>query len=198
MKIYKTLEQGTQEWFDVKLGKFSASDASKIGTNGKGLITLVFEKAEELSTGKMKEVYQNEAMKWGIKYEPKARIAYEFETGNVVEQVGFIELNKYTGASPDGLIGEDGGIELKCPTIRVFYEFMKTRKINTGYMWQIQMNMLVSDRKWWDYGVYNPAFKMPLIIQKVERDEVKIEKLRIGLENGINQLKEIMEEINAK
>ena len=198
MKIYKDLIQGTDEWLELRLGKFTASKASAIASNGKGLTTLVFEKADELSTGKMKEVYQNEAMKWGIQHEPKARIAYEFETENVVEQVGFIELDKYTGGSPDGLIGENGGLELKCPTIRVFYEFMKTRKINPAYVWQIQMNMLVSDRKWWDYGVYHPAFKIPLIIQKIERDEAKIEKLRIGLEEGTNQLKKIMEEINAK
>jgi len=198
MKIYKTLEQGTQEWFDVKLGKFSASDASKIGNNGKGLETLVWEKAEELITGRIKEVYQNERMKWGVKYEPKARIAYEFETGNVVNEVGFIEKDQYSGCSPDGLIGDDGGVEFKCPSVKVFYEYMQTMKINPVYEWQIQMNLLVSERKWWDYGVYHPNFKQQLIIQRVERDEEKIEKLRVGLERGTELLKEILEKTNVK
>ena len=198
MKIYNTLEQGTQEWFDVKVGKFSASDASKIGNNGKGLETLVWEKAEELVTGKIKEIYQNDRMKWGIKYEPKARIAYEFETGNVVKEVGFIERDKYSGCSPDGLVGDDGGVEFKCPSLKVFYEFMQTRKINPAYMWQMQMNLLISEREWWDYGVYHPHFKKKLIIQRVERDEEKIEKLRVGLEKGISLLEEILEKTNVK
>lgn len=192
MKIHKC-NQGSDVWFATRLGKFTGSKASAIGNNGRGLDTLVFEKAKELATGKRKEVYQNDAMKRGTELEPKARIAYEFETGNVVKEVGFIERDEYSGCSPDGLIGDDGGVEIKCPVFRTFYEYAQTGKVKTGYMWQIQMSLLVSERSWWDYAVFHPAFKEPLIIKRIERDEKKIEKLRIGLENGIKKLNKIME-----
>lgn len=196
MIIHKDLVQGTDEWLQIKLGKLTASHAQAIASNGKGLDTLCFKKVDELVSGEIEHGYKNADMERGNELEAVARFEYEMQTDNIVEKVGFIELDKYTGCSPDGLVGEDGGIEIKCPNIRIFYEYQQSGKVDTGYMWQIQMNLYVSDRKWWDYVVYNPNFKESLIVKRIERDEEKIEKIKIGLEAGIKKIEEIMEGIN--
>lgn len=194
MKIYKDLQQGTSEWLQIRLGKFTASNASSVATAGKGLETLVFEKAEELVTGQIKEGFKNADMIRGNELEPKARNLYELETENIVSQVGFCELDEYVGCSPDGLVDEDGLVEIKSPTFRVFYEYLTTAKVDSKYMWQMQMQLLVTNRKWVDYVVYNPMFKkQPIIIKRIERDEEKIEKIKKGLEDGIKKLQEILE-----
>jgi len=194
MKIYNDLTQGTDEWLKVRLGKFTASSAQAIACNGKGLDTLVFEKAEEIITGQFKQGYKNADMERGNELEPKARNLYELETGNIVNQVGFVELSEYVGCSPDGLVGNDGLMEVKSPSFRVYYEFLTTGVINTGYMWQMQMQMLVTDRKWCDYVVYNPVFKnQPILIKRVDRDEKSINKLGVGLQTGEAKLLTILE-----
>lgn len=192
MIIHKDLQQGTDEWLKVRLGKFTASKASAIGSNGKGLTTLIWEKIDEIISGEIKQGFKNADMERGNELEPRARIAYEFETMNAVEQVGFIELDKYTGCSPDGLVGKDGLVEIKCPTNRVFYEYMTSGKIDTGYMWQMQMQLLVSGREWVDYVVFNPNFKNSTIIKRVNRDESAIAKIEAGLMTGKAQLESIL------
>jgi putative phage-type endonuclease len=196
MKIYQTLEQGTKEWHVVRLGKLTASKASAIATNGKGLQTLVFEKVEELLTREFKETFKSKEMERGNELEPKARNAYELETGNIVQEVGFIEQDQYSGCSPDGLVSDDGLVEIKCPNFRTYFEYMESGKINPTYYAQMQMQMLISDRKYCDYVVYHPDFKKnPIIIKRVERDEAKIAKIKVGLAQGIAEIKSILEKI---
>jgi len=196
MKIYTDLQQGTEEWLKVRLGKFTASQASAIATAGKGLDTLVFEKVEELVTGQIKECYKNEDMIRGNELEPRARNLYELETGNIVKEVGFVELNDFVGCSPDGMVGLDGLMEVKSPSLRVYYEYLTTEVIDPAYMLQMQMQMFVADRKWCDYVVYNPLFKkQPIIIKRVERDEAKIKKIEVGLQIGVSKIQSILERI---
>lgn len=195
MKIYDKLEQGTQEWLDLRLGKLTASKAQAIGSNGKGLETLVYEKVAELMTGKTKDSYTNPDMERGNELEEMARNAYELETGILVRQVGFVELNKYVGCSPDGLIEEDGLQEIKCPNDVTFVKFLHSQKIDTGYDWQMQMQMLVTNRKWVDYVLFNPNFKKSVIITKVARNEAKIKKLEAGLEKGVKLIESILAQI---
>ena len=97
MKIYRELEQNTPEWMQVRLGKFTASDCYAIGTAGSGkgkdgLETLCLEKASEILTGQLPEMFTNEDVERGHQLEQEARISYELETGRAVEQVGFIEV----------------------------------------------------------------------------------------------------------
>lgn len=198
MKIYNDLTQGTDEWIQVRLGKFTASKAQAIKTNKKGLDTLVFEKVAEILINKPLDSYKNEAMENGNLTEDEARQIYELQTGSKVEQVGFIELNEYVGCSPDGLVGEDGLVEIKCPTPRVFTEYLYSGKVDPKYYAQIQMQLYVTDRKWCDYCVYHPDFKSGLQVQRIERDEKMIEKIKIGLENGIGQIKEKCQKINKE
>ena len=198
MKIYNDLTQGTDEWIRVRLGKLSASKAQTIATNGKGLDTLIFEKVAEILTNKPLDSYKNEAMENGSQTEDEARQIYELQTGNKVEQVGFVELSEYIGCSPDGLVGDDGLVEIKCPTPKVFTEYLYSGKVDTKYYAQMQMQMYVTDRKWCDYVVYHPDFQTPCVIKRIDRDEKMIEKIKIGLENGVSQIKEKCQKINKE
>lgn len=196
MKIYKELKQGTPEWLEVRLGKFTASDAQAIATNGAGLKTLVYEKAAEIMTGKVKESYTNADIERGKELEKMARSAYELETGKLVKEVGFVEVDESEGCSPDGLVGDDGLVEAKCFIDYKFVEFLFSSKVDTAHLWQMQMQLLDTDRKWVDYLVYNQNFPNPLIIVRVMRDEKMIEKIKIGLDSAKKQLKEILKTIN--
>jgi len=194
MQIYN-FEQGSEEWFKVRLGKLTASNAQAIASNGAGLDTLIFEKVAELMTGKMKESYTNIDIERGNELEKMARNSYELETGIIVKQVGFIELNEFVGCSPDGLIAEDGLQEIKCKNDSNFARFLYDRKIDTEHVWQMQMQLFVTGRQYVDYVLYNPNFPKPIIITKVMRDEVSISKLNVGIMTGVAKIKSILEKI---
>jgi putative phage-type endonuclease len=196
MKIYDEIEQGTQEWLDLRLGKFTASKAQPVGANGKGLETLVFEKVAELMTGKPKDSFTNSDIERGNELEELARNAYELETGHLVNEVAFVELNERVGCSPDGLIGEDGLVEIKCVNDANYVKFMYEKKIDPQYVWQMQFQLLVTNRKWVDFTVFNPNFKRSIVIEKIARDEKAIAKLQKGLDDGVAMLNRILKEIS--
>lgn len=195
MKIYNDIQQNTPEWFALRLGKFTASDAQAIANNGKGLETLVFEKVAEKLTGKFKEEYTNADIERGNELEELARNAYEMETGIIVTKIGFVESEETVGCSPDGFIAEDGLQEVKCKNDANFVRFMYDKKIDPAHDWQMQMQLLVTGRKWVDYVLYNPNFPKPIIITRVNRDEEKIALIKAGLEKGQQMLAKILEEV---
>lgn len=195
MKIHNEFSQRSDEWFTFKLGKFGASDGQAIASNGVGLATLCFEKVAERITGKRKDSYTNSDMERGNELELLARNSVELEYGAPISEVGLVEMNDYVIASPDGLVGDDGAIEIKCPRDDVFVKFMYDKKIDTKYFWQMQMQLLVSERKWVDYVLYNPNFPKPLIITRVERNEDDIKKLVEGIEKGTQKIEEILKSI---
>lgn len=195
MRIITDFEQGSDEWFAYKMGKFGASSAATIATAGKGLETLCFEKVAEKLTGKKNSDYKNEAMENGTETEALARSAIEFEYGKLINQVGLIEMNEDVICSPDGLVDDDGLIEIKCPTNRVFAEYLYFQKIDPKYVAQMQMQLLVSGRKWVDYCVFNPNFEKSFVIVRVERNEEFIKKLRVGLNTGIRRINEILSKV---
>lgn len=193
MKIYN-MEQGTKEWRDVRKLKFTASHASTIIANGKGLQTLVDEMlAEYYSSGNYPEYtdeYKNYQMKRGNDFEDKARKIYEFETGNKVETVGFIELDDRIGVSPDGLVGEDGLVEIKNHSDKVFLKLAETKKIDKKYLDQMQMQMFVTGRSWCDYFAFNPNFNPSFIKIRVNKDVEVFGQLVDGLRAGRTLLEE--------
>lgn len=199
MKTYNDFLQGGEEWLAIRLGKFTASDAQAIATNGVGLETLCFQKVAELKTGKpAKEKYTNSDMERGNNLEEMARNSYEIETGIVVTRVAFIEKNEFVGCSPDGLIDEDGLQEIKCKNDTNYAKYLFEGAIDPKHNWQMQMQMDITGRKWCDYVIFNPNFtEKPITITRVERNDKEIEKLRIGLEKGIARVKEILEAING-
>jgi len=190
MKIHN-VEQGTNEWFEIRKGKMTASHAQEVGSNGKGLETYVYNILAEQYSSAERESYTNEHMQRGNELEPVARGIYELSMNTQVKEVGFIEHDEYSGCSPDGLIDEDGGIEIKCPSDPVYFKMLVNRKPDSKYVWQCQMTMMITGRKWWDLVYYNPNFKDSMITFRIEADEEKHEKLRAGLEKGRNLIKEI-------
>lgn len=191
--IIHNIKQGTPEWFAIRLGKLTASDAQAIATNGVGLDTLVYEKVAERLTGKMKEQYTNEDIERGHELEAMARNSYELErAGDLVKEIGFIEQDEFVGCSPDGFVGDKGLFETKCKDDKNFVKYMYEKKIEAAHDWQMQMQMLVTNREWCDYVVFNPNFPKPIIIVRVMRDEVKIAKLRAGIAVGTAKIQAVL------
>jgi exodeoxyribonuclease (lambda-induced) len=196
MNIYKDIDQRTDEWFKLRGSRFTASEGQAVANIGKGLETLVYKKVAFILTGKEEVGFHNADTDRGNLLEMKARNAYELETDNTVETVGFCELDEYVGASPDGFVGSDGLIEIKCKNDSKFVEEMLTDKIDSEHLWQCQFQLYVTDRLWVDYTVYNPNFKKSLIIKRIERDEKDIEKIKAGIETGKAMIKSMMEKLS--
>lgn len=182
--------QGSYEWLAVRAGRFTATDASEVKTAGKGLETLSYQIAAFKLTGELPEVVTSSAMERGKMLEPQARAAYIEATGQEVQTVGFCALDEFIGCSPDGLVGTDGLIEIKCKTDPHHLFAVVNGWVDPKHEWQMQFQMLVTDRKWCDYVLYNPNFKEPLYIKTIQRDEEKIAKLREGLALGVKLAKE--------
>lgn len=188
------VEQGSPEWFEIRKLKLTGSNAQAIAANAKGLDTYVMELcAESISAGE-KVRFSNEETERGKNLEAEARRAYESFRDVTVSTVGFVEMDEFVGCSPDGLIGDDGGLELKCNKDRVHFELLLGGRcaVDTGHIWQMQMSMLVTGRKWWDYACYNPNFKKQLIVHRFERDLQKQESLMRGIKSGKEKIKEIL------
>lgn len=199
---FHDVEQQSDEWFKLRLDfPFTASNAQKIG-NGitkKGEISspmknFVEEKiAEKYSSAQRKEL-ENEHLTRGNELEPLSREKYEFNNDAVVEEIGFITNSKYpmTGISPDGLIGKDGLFETKSPMDRKHFMFIVNGlELEPQYNWQVQMQMLIAERKWVDFVSYNPNFNESLLIKRVKPDKEKQELLKLGLEKAVEYYQEL-------
>jgi len=198
MQIYKKIEQGTPEWHKLREGKMTASNATAIGNNGQGLKTYTKEIVRKMLSSKKEDSYSNKDFDRGHELEPVAREIYELEKGVIVEQVGFIEYDEFTGCSPDGLVGKVGGTEIKSPDDKVYFDYLleKEDAISSDYIWQCQMNMYITKRKWWDLIIYNPNFEKSMFIFRILPDKEKFEKLKIGLEEGKKQILSLREKLN--
>lgn len=206
MQIHKDITQGSPEWFELRLKyPLTASEAQAIGNQGKGLETLCWEKMAQKYSSADKEQYSNKDLERGKELEPQAISLYELETSNTVETVGFVtneEISKVGGASPDGLVNEDGLIEVKAfadtKHFKAVIDFKKTGKfeIESQYVWQMQMQMLFTGRKWCDFVAYNPNYKQSLLIQRVEADEEKQKDIIEGLKKGEIIINEIIKNEN--
>ena len=199
MKVYD-MEQGSPEWHQIKKLKFSASHANTIIANGKGLQTLVDEMlTEHYSSGayeEYSEAFKNPHIQRGNKYEDKARQIYELETGNKVKQVGFVELDEHVGVSPDGLVNDDGLVEIKNPSDKVFFKLVETRKIDKKHLDQMQMQMFVTQRSWCDYFAFNPNFDPCYVKIRVPKDIEVFKQIVEGLQAGKQLLKSKKEQLD--
>lgn len=200
MKIHN-IEQKSDEWFEIKKKyPLSASKAQAIGNNGKGLESLCWEVLAEKYSSADKEQYLNKHLERGVELEPQARDLYELETGNKVEEVGFVtneSISKVGGCSPDGLVNEDGNLEIKCFDDTKHFKMIVEKKekgefeIESQYIWQVQMQMLFTGRKWTDFVAYNPNYKESLLITRILPDEEKQNKIKEGLKQGEIIIKKI-------
>ena len=194
--IIHNIEQGSPEWFAVRKLKLTASKADAIATAGKGLETLCSDLVAEAYSKAEPERYTNDAMERGNILEAEARGMYEALNDFVqVQEVGFVEYNKFVGCSPDGLVGDDGLVEIKCPQDKTYANYLITGDIDSKYSWQMQMQMLVTGRKWCDYVVYNPNYAKSCVIVRVEADKDKQEKLLKGFAKGEEILTSMIEKM---
>ena len=193
MKYYYEVEQRSDEWFQAKRGKMSASNADTILANGKGLETYIYSLIAEYYKKEKKVHYTNADIERGILLEPEAKIEFQFYTGLDIKEVGYVEFNEYILVSPDGLIGNDGLIEIKCPNDSVYFKLLLSNNIKPEYIAQMQMQMYITDRQYCYFVSYNPNFEKSLYIKKINRDEEMIDKLKKGLERGTELIKEIKE-----
>ena len=194
VKIHE-MEQRSDEWFEIKKGKASASRAQAIGGNGKGLESYVLEIMAEYYSSAERDNYTNEHMQRGIELEPIAKQVYELENDCEIKEIGFAEYNEYIGCSPDGLVGKDGMIEIKCPSDKNYLDILVNEKIDSGYVWQCQMNMLILERKWCDLIFYNPNFKKSMYIKRLKADKKTHEKLLKGFEKVEEEIIKIKNKI---
>lgn len=198
MIYYHNLQQSSDEWFDFKSGKLSASSATAIGANGAGLKTYAKVKAME-KLGIQKKSFTSADIERGNELEPVGIAAYELEYSVSVDLIGCVSNDKYTNVciSPDGLIGNDGGCEIKAKNDEKHFSLIlgETKEIPFN---QIQMSLLISERKWWDFISINPNFDKPIFVKRVIPDLVYFERLKIGFKKGNELIEEYCNKYKTK
>lgn len=173
------IEQGTPEWFAQRLGKVTASRVSdiiaktKTGVSASRVNYLAQLVAERL-TGQAADTFKSGAMQHGTETEPQARMAYEAETGLMVTEVAMIQHGtiEMAGASPDGLVGEDGLVEIKCPNTSTHIATLMADKAPSQYIPQMQWQMACTGRAWCDFVSFDPRLPadMQMFVKRVHRD----------------------------
>lgn len=203
MQLIRNIEQGSEAWLKLRLGVATASNFSKIITSKTAKISAGIDKyALQLATEKMliepEETYQSEAMKRGNDLEPDARQRYCEETLQVVECVTmFLSNCGNYGYSPDGLVEQDGLIEIKCPLATTHANYIINRTLPSEYLQQVQGGLWISGRKWCDFVSYHPNFKEnDIFIIRVERDEHYIELLKDAVLQTIEKRDELLLRLN--
>lgn len=176
-------EQGSPEWFAERLGKVTASRLSDVVARtktgwGAARANYMAQLIAERLTGVPQESYTNSAMQWGIDTEADARAAYEFRTDANVELVGFVPHPsiEMSGASPDGLIGNEGLIEIKCPNTATHLDTLLSLSLPAKYVTQMQWQMACTGRAWCDFVSYDPRMPetMRLYVRRIKRDDKQI------------------------
>ena len=199
------LKQGTDEWRQARLGKVTASRIADVmaktktgwgASRGNYLAELV---AERL-TGVPTEGFKSAAMEWGNQYEADARDLYQFMKGFDVVNVGMIPHPTIAdaGASPDGLVGDDGLIEIKCPQTKTHIDTLLSETVPSRYGLQMQWQMACTGRKWCDFVSYDPRMptRLQLLIIHVPRDDELIATLEDAVNKGVQEVEEIISELS--
>ena len=192
-------EQCSPEWFKAKAGIPSAASFDKIittkGEPSKQRTDYLYQLAAEVLSGEKAESYKSPAMEHGIETETEARFTYELTKDVTVNQVGFcIADNGLAGCSPDGLLGDVSGIEIKCPMGKTHIKYLLDGRLPTEYFQQVQGSLYVTGYASWDFMSYFPGIK-PLIIT-VYRDDSFIRNLHDQLVIFNHDLKEIVERLS--
>jgi putative phage-type endonuclease len=203
------IEQRTEEWFAARLGRVTASRVADVIAKTKTgysasrenyMAQLVVERLTQTKA----ESYTSAAMMHGVEQEPFARAAYEATQGVMVEEVGFVSHPsiEWAGASPDGLVGDDGCVEIKCPNTATMIETLLSQKVPGKYITQMQFQMACTGRKWCDYVSFDPRMpaKAQMFVKRVDRDdtyiaeiEAEIVKFLAEVQSQVNQLNQYIE-----
>ena len=199
------IQQGTPEWFAQRIGKVTASrvaDVVATTRNGYGAsrANYMTELALERLTGVRQEGFTNAAMAWGTETEPLARAAYEASSGELVEEVGMIDHPRIamSGASPDGLVGLFGLLEIKCPNSATHMETLISGKPQGKYITQMMWQMACTERAWCDFVSFDPRFPehLQLFVVRIDRDEVLIKSLEEEVSKFLIELDATVTKLN--
>ena len=196
------MDQRTDEWFKSRLGKATASRIADIIAKTKTgpsasrenyAVQLVLERITQTKG----ESYSNAAMQWGTETEPLARQAYELKRGLFVDEVGFIDHPTIanSGASPDGLVGTDGLVEIKCPNSATHMETLVTRKIPQKYIPQMTWQMACTGRSWCDFVSFDPRFpeNLQIFIERIEYDPTYVRMLELEVTQFLDEVEKKVE-----
>jgi len=194
------MEQQTEEWFAARLGKVTASRVADVIAKTKSgystsrenyMAQLVCERLTNVKA----ESFTNSAMQWGTETEPLARSAYEARRDILVDEVGFVPhpFIKDAGASPDGLVGDVGMLEIKCPNTATHLETLLDQKVPSKYNTQMQWQMACTGRDWTDFVSFDPRLppELQLFVKRVFRDNEYIAMLE-------EEVVGFLEELNVK
>jgi hypothetical protein len=193
-------KQGGPEWFAARAGIATASSFRRIlatlrsGGEAAERRNYRAQLVVERLTGKVVEGYKSFAMQQGTEREPLARAAYEAKTGSSVVEIGFCRHDQIeAGASPDGMVGENGILEIKCPELANHLDYLRLKAEPPEYTAQIQGQLWITGREWCDFVSYNPDFpeRLQMVVRRVWRDEKAIASLRFAV--GL-----FMEEVKAE
>jgi predicted phage-related endonuclease len=193
--------QGSDEWLKLRVGVLTASNFSKVLAKGEGKVrkSLMLDMAAENLSGEPQESFESEWTIRGSTIEPDARAGYAMLTSSDVREIGFAFLDEHRliGCSPDALVGEDGGLEIKCPKPKTHIEYLLADKIPPQYVAQVQGSLWVTGRKWWDFVSYCPSIAdNPMFRFRVTPNEEYISNLKtecglflVELDELINKIK---------
>lgn len=203
--IIHTMPQRSEEWFAVKCGKFSGTDFGKLMPTPKqgpedfnaAQMAIIYRVAAERLTGLKKGSDWGGAPKdFGVETEDEARVSFMLETGLDVYEVGFVEFNEWIGCSPDGLIGDEEGLEIKCPNSDTHIRYLSRPKdLLDDYRYQCVGGLLCTGRKRWHLYSYDPRFeseRMRSVHVIIERSEPEICLLENRLLEAIDKVEELI------
>jgi len=194
IEIIKDIEQGSEEWHEMRLAVITASRFKDVlaGGQGKTRFSYMRELAAEALTGEAAKLYSNEYMEWGVQTEPQAKSMYELRTGNSVEEVAFVRDSDFSGVgvSPDGLIAEDGLIEIKCPKTTTQIETFLSGDMPKMHKAQVQGQLWITGRSWCDFVSFDPRIDgaASWFCVRIERDQDYINTLQSKVLDFKNEL----------
>jgi putative phage-type endonuclease len=195
------MEQRSEEWFQARLGKVTASKLSDVMATTKSgesayRRTYRHQLVTERLTGKQTEIYINQAMQHGMDTEDEARDFYVFKHADVKE-VGFIDhpTIDMAGASPDGLVGDDGLIEIKCRQPQNHTETLISHQIPSRYKLQMYWQMACTGRKWCDYVSYCPSFpeSLKMVVIRLQWDDEQIKLLEESVTKFLTEVEDTVD-----
>lgn len=191
------IEQGSQEWYEARCGSLGASQVAQALARtksgwGASRANVMAQLIVERLTGLPSEGYTSSAMQWGIDTEPQARAAYEFLRDAEVVEVGLLRhpVIEGTHASPDGLVADEGLIEIKCPNSATHIDTLLSDKVPGNYWTQMQWQMACTGRKWCDFVSFDPRLPadLQLWVRRVERDDDAIESMERDVSDFLSEL----------
>lgn len=206
MIIFDHVEQGTEEWHEMRRGVITASRFKDVMSKGRGTApsktrhAYMLELAAEVLTGNVEHFEPNKYMQWGTEKEPEAKSMYEFLTDNEVSEVAFIKHDTFNcGVSPDGLVGDNGGIEIKCPKTTTQIETFLSGKMPSQHKAQVQGCIWVTERDYWDFVSFDPRIdgEASFFNVRVERDEKYIKELADGIALFDDQLQDLIKQLKG-